>query len=686
MTFFVVSAMCVPLNGADEKLFEDFESEMYDGWEKTGDAFGPGPAQGTLPNQNPVSGYDGTGLVNSFSGGDETTGSLLSPVFVIEQPFISFKIGGGSHENRTCLDLWIDNRIARSATGDDNEELNWKSWDVSEFLGSQARLRILDDHRGGWGHINVDSITFSSSPKSQPTSTLTPESYRLSSEYFMEKWRPAIHFTPEINWMNDPNGMVWHDGEFHLFYQYNPYGHKWGHMSWGHSASTDLHTWSHLPVALVEEDGVMIFSGSAVVDHNNTSGLAPSGSAQPPMVAIYTGHYTELDHGLQNQHIAYSLDKGRTWNKYHQNPVLDRKMADFRDPKVIWNADWQQWIMVVAIPLERKVAFYASNNLRDWTLTSEFGPAGATEGIWECPDLFPLQDESGKTHWVLIVNFNPGAYAGGSGGQYFVGDFDGSTFTPSHPTESPRWLDFGRDFYATVTWSDVPESDGRRIALGWMSNWDYANDLPVSPWRSAMSLPREWTLDNQNGNVTLIQQTTRELAGLRTNGLHLNQADIRNINSQIRNASLKIQIPFEVTFSIVPDSTPDSSGTSQDFGIHFLCHNNQKTVLSFNNSQRTVTFDRTNSGVVDFHPKFPSSTTFPLDLNRSQKPDRIDVHAIVDHSSIEIFLNGGRQTLTHRVFPESISEPLEFFGGDSVRISHFSFWNLQKSMGLRNSD
>ena len=245
--------------------------------------------------------------------------------------------------------------------------------------------------------------------------------------YYSEPFRPQFHFTPEKNWMNDPNGLVYYEGEYHLFYQYNPFGNKWGHMSWGHAVSPDMVHWKHLPLALPEADGVMIFSGSAVIDWNNTSGFGNDG--QPPMVAIYTGCRVDSD-GVQFECIAYSNDKGRTWTKYAGNPVININSKDFRDPKVQWYEPTKSWIMTVSLSAQHKVRFYGSTNLKDWTLLSEFGPAGGTAGVWECPDLFqlPVQGTNEK-RWVLAVNMNPGSIAGGSGGQYFVGQFDGRQFT-----------------------------------------------------------------------------------------------------------------------------------------------------------------------------------------------------------------------------------------------------------------
>jgi sucrose-6-phosphate hydrolase SacC (GH32 family) len=290
----------------------------------------------------------------------------------------------------------------------------------------------------------------------------------FGADRYREPFRPQFHFTPERNWMNDPNGMVFFEDEYHLFYQYNPYGDKWGHMSWGHAVSRDLLHWEHLPLALAEEDGVMIFSGSAVVDWKNTSGVGVDG--KPPLVAIYTGHRNKR----QDQRIAYSNDRGRTWTKYSGNPVLDLNMADFRDPKVYWHEPTQHWFMVVALPTEKKVHFYTSGDLKEWKYSGEFGPAGATNGVWECPDLFPvtIEGEVGATKWVLIVNISSGGPAGGSGCQYFIGDFDGTRFiadapAPDHAEKVPAgriFADFENSDYAG--WTKVGDAFGDKPAAG----------------------------------------------------------------------------------------------------------------------------------------------------------------------------------------------------------------------------
>ena len=335
-----------------------------------------------------------------------------------------------------------------------------------------------------------------------------------SAPEYSEPLRPQFHFTPVRNFMNDPNGLVYYKGEYHLFYQHNPLGPKWGHMSWGHAVSRDFLHWEHLPVALKEEHGVMIFSGSAVVDRNNTSGFCKPANGDPScLVAIYAGH----GHNRQTQNLAYSNDRGRTWTKYAANPVLDLGLKDFRDPKVFWHEPTARWIMVTVLPDQHKVRFFGSSDLKRWEALSDFGPAGATGGVWECPDLFPLRVDGDPSdiRWVLDVDINPGAIAGGSGGQYFVGTFDGRTFVNDNAPDRTLWVDYGKDFYATISFSDIPPSDGRRIWMGWISNWLYANVEPTTVWRGAQSVPRRLTLRRTPNGIRLVQSPIAELTALR---------------------------------------------------------------------------------------------------------------------------------------------------------------------------
>lgn len=469
-----------------------------------------------------------------------------------------------------------------------------------------------------------------------------------------EPYRPQFHFTPARNWMNDPNGLVFYDGEFHLFYQYNPFGDRWGHMSWGHAVSLDLVRWQHLPLALAEENGVMAFSGSAVVDWRNSSGFGSRG--RPPLVALYTGHYTERP--LQNQNLAYSNDRGRTWTKYSGNPVLDVGQKDFRDPKVFWHAPSERWVMVVARPQERKVGFYASRDLKSWSHLTDFGPSGATEGIWECPDLFPLPVEGAprETRWVLIVNLNPGGPAGGSGSQYFVGDFDGRQFVldpnaspgaaPASP--APLWLDHGPDFYAAVTWSDVPPLDGRRIALGWMSNWEYAQEVPTSPWRSAMTVPRVLTLRRTPEGLRVCQQPAKQMEGLRRGAPRRFAGGSFSAARDwlARQAPLPPLLDVEVALSGVTAATP--------FRLDLQTGPEERTSVFFDPSRGRLAVDRTRSGRVGFHPAFAGRHEAPLRL----VDGRCRLRILLDASSLEVFAQDGETAITALVFPTTGSRAL----------------------------
>jgi len=450
-----------------------------------------------------------------------------------------------------------------------------------------------------------------------------------------EPFRPQFHFTPEKNWMNDPNGMVFYEGEWHLFYQYNTHGNTWGHMSWGHAVSRDLVHWEHLPLALAEENDVMIFSGSAVVDWKNTSGFGKDG--KPPLVAIYTGHYTKKP--LQNQHVAYSNDRGRTWTKFSGNPVLDVKMADFRDPKVFWHEPTSRWVMTVALARESKVHFYASPDLKQWKYVGEFGGVGAMGGLWECPDLFPLAIEGGGTKWVLIVNINPGGPAGGSGCQYFVGEFDGARFQADNP--ATLWADHGADFYAGVSWSDVPKSDGRRVWLGWISNWDYAGKVPTHPWRSAMSVPRELTLRRTPTGLRLVQQPVAELLKLRESTPRSFPGGTFSAAAEWLLNQTNLPPLLDVEFGFTGISA--KSG----FTLQLNTGPDEATAIQFNGAHSRLVLDRTRSGKTDFHAKFAARHEAPLRITDG----RVTLRLLLDTSSLEVFAQNGETVLTELIFP-----------------------------------
>ncbi len=624
---------------ADLKI-ADFEQADYRGWKVEGDAFGDGPVSASKTR---TQGFRGQRFANSFGRGDAALGSIESPVFEINRKFISFLICGGRQANQVGISLMIDGKEVRSATGSDSEVLRWVAWDVEEFKGKIATLKVYDRSQAGWGQITVDEVIMSDQPRFG-SGTLRLEDYRRSREYYTEEYRPQFHFTPELNWMNDPNGLVYFEGEYHLFYQHNPHGMEWGHMSWGHAVSRDLMHWEHLPIALHEEYGVMAFSGSCVIDEKNTSGFGKDG--QIPMVAIYTGH----GHGRQTQDLAYSLDRGRTWTKYEDNPVLDLQKEDFRDPKVFWHEATQKWIMVVSLAVEKKIHFYGSTDLKDWKLLSEFGPAGVKDKPnWECPDLFelPIVNEPGKTHWVLEVDIGSGAIAGGSGGEYFTGIFDGERFTAD--SMESQWVDYGRDFYAPISWSGIPKKDGRRIWIGWMNNWETCLN-PTFPWRSAMSVPRELTLRRIDGVLRLCQKPVKEV-------------ELYDLTTVVDEEVLKDRkelVALGPQFDLFLEFEPKEAS---EFGVELFKGPESSTVVGYDVVKGQLFVDRRKSGNTDFHPAFAGKHSGPL------KPDsdgKIRIRILVDACSVEVFGNDGETVITDLVFPKRGSDQVELYtkGGE----------------------
>ncbi|WP_194777402.1 glycoside hydrolase family 32 protein [Pararhodonellum marinum] len=473
----------------------------------------------------------------------------------------------------------------------------------------------------------------------------------VSSPLYGEKFRPQFHFSPPANWMNDPNGMVYLDGEYHLFYQYYPDSTVWGPMHWGHAVSRDLVHWENLPIALYPDKNGWIFSGSAVIDHRNSSGLGSD--TNPAMIAIFTYHdpvgEKEGRNDFQTQGIAYSLDKGRSWTVYEENPVLDNPgIKDFRDPKVMWYDDGNgngKWIMSLAV-LD-KIDFYSSQNLLDWTFESDFNPDWAAYGgVWECPDLFPLTAEDGTEKWILFVSIEPGGPQGGSATQYFVGNFDGKTFT-SESTET-LWLDYGADNYAGVTWANVPESDGRRLFIGWMSNWQYAQIVPTDPWRSAMTLPRTLDLVKVDDGYLVASRPIREIEELRMESNTLSESS-KEFQNELIEAIL------------YPDQ--------QNFKIR-ISNDNGETV-SIEKSGEELTFDRRQSGRIDFSPEFPADHHAPLNGIEVES-----VRIFIDRSSIEIFVNEGELVMTELVFPNSPFTKISLEGFGESNTLHYlkSIW------------
>lgn len=486
---------------------------------------------------------------------------------------------------------------------------------------------------------------------------------------YNQPYRPQYHFSPRENWTNDPNGLVYFEGEYHLFFQYNPFGDKWGHMSWGHAVSPDTIHWQQLPVALPEENGIMIFTGSTVIDEKNTSGFCKGG--KPCMVAVYTGHTpkSESKPTLQTQNLAYSNDRGRTWTKYSGNPVLDLHMTDFRDPKVFWSQSSKQWIMVVALPDEHKARIYGSADLKQWHSVSEFGPAGAIDGQWECPELFelPVEGESQK-RWVMKIGLNPGALQGGSGEQYFVGQFDGTRFINENPPSQTLWTDYGKDCYCALTFNGLPKSQPVSM-IGWMSNWQYAADLPTSPWRGQMTVPRELGLRRTPEGIRLIQKPTRILQQQQAEHQSIEEANIEKLNEKLAKSRLTEDHTFELEAVL-------DAGDAQELGVHLQDRNGGVIIVGYDRTAGKLFVDRTRSGRVDFSKDFPARTEAPLHLIGSA----LQLHLLVDRNSLEVFADNGRIAMTNLIFPAAGEIKLEAYAKDSkVKKVHLDLWELKSA-------
>lgn len=614
-----------------------FETGTLSDWTAQGEAF--------TQALSVVSGFghEGTYYLSSKSRTDDTlTGSLRSRSFELDGTGnLSFLISGGNDLNRLYVALVRskDKEVLFKATGSDSDIFGEVTWDVSSYLGEEVYLEIVDQMaKGSHSYINVDDIQVST-----------------SGTRFADTYRPQYHYTPERNWMNDPNGMVFYEGEYHLFYQHTPFSAQpaFDKMHWGHAVSKDLVHWEELAPAIAPDEDGSIFSGSAVVDTNNTSGFFDKEGSG--LVAIYTNNDNRKVPGKpQVQSIAYSKDKGRTWIKYEGNPVLfPEDTVDFRDPKVFWHEETGKWIMSLAV--KDRVEFYTSPNLKEWSYASSFGSEFAIthRGIYECPDLFEINVDGDPNHkkWVLIISLGdkngvnasaPEPPAGGSGMLYFIGEFDGTTFTPDNSIESPEdlnWIDYGADFYAAVSWSGIAAADGRKIWLGWMSNWAYASNTPSIGWRGTMSIPRELKLiTEENDTIRLVQSPVDELKNI-TNSI-INETNVtigsdHNLLDGISADKMEIIAEFEL-------------GSAKTFGFKVRKSTNEETVIGYNAESKQLFVDRSKSGETAVHPSFATKHEAPLEPNGN----RIKMHIFVDWSSIEVFGGDGKTVISDLIFPD----------------------------------
>ena len=692
-------------------LIADFEGKDYGDWKATGTAFGPGPAQGTVPGQMPVSGFEGKGLVNSFYDGDKSTGTLTSPPFKIERKFINFLIGGGYDPARTCINLLVDGKAVRNATGPNRqpggtERLDPYSWDVAELLGKEATIEIVDKATGGWGHINIDHIvqsnrrsgtaptlkdlridrpylTFCFAPKMGPRNSVTlllegkrlhsaagsareklqwitwdvsqlkgktaqvkteeipapdgatplADSVALSDEpkgvlivtdkLYEETWRPQFHFTPAKNWTNDPNGCVFYKGEYHLFFQHNPTGINWGNMTWGHAVSPDLVHWTQLDHAIHPDKLGTIFSGSAVVDWNNTAGF--QAGDEKVLVCIYTSAGTPF-----TQSIAYSNDRGRTFTKYEKNPVLKHIVGGNRDPKVIWHEPSKQWVMALYLD-KSDYALFGSPNLKEWTKLCDVPMPGSTE----CPDLFelPVDGKPDAKKWVFW----------GGNSHYLLGTFDGKTFAKEAGPLPSEW---GANNYAAQTWSDIPPSDGRRLQIAWMSGGKY----PDMPFNQQMCFPRELTLRTTPDGIRLYRVPAREIQ--------------------------KIHAKKHAWSDLVlkPGDNPLSGITGDLFDIRAEFELDTATAFGFDVRGTPVRYSVAANKLSCLGREAPLAWEGEAPAEPSR---RIRLQILVDRTSIELFGNDGRVSLSSCFLPDLENKSLSTFAeGGAVKLRSLEVYEL----------
>lgn len=466
-----------------------------------------------------------------------------------------------------------------------------------------------------------------------PETALCWKELKLSGSFDMankESFRPVYHHTPAYGWMNDPNGMFYKDGVYHLYFQYNPYGSVWGNMHWGHSTSTDLMHWKFEGCAIVPDAWGAIFSGSCVVDHENTAGFG-----KEAVVAFYTSAKSTPWGDIQMQSMAYSLDNGKTFTKYEGNPILTSSEKDFRDPKVFWYAPGKHWVMILAVGQHMEI--YSSVNLKEWKKESEFGAMqGAHGGVWECPDLVEIPVEGTREKkWVLICNLNPGGPFGGSAAQYFVGSFDGKKFVNESPTQT-KWMDWGKDNYATVTWNNAP--DGRCIALGWMSNWQYANNVPTRQYRSANTLARDLTLYREGQELYLKSTPSSEVKKARGKKVSIPSFKVSEKHEMV-NLFEEKQGAYEVEIVI------QNAGASK-IAFCLLNDKGEKVSMYYDLNRKQFVMDRSESGTVDFSKDFPAVTVAPANVDKE-----LTLRLFVDRSSIEAFGEDGKFVMTNLVFP-----------------------------------
>ena len=503
----------------------------------------------------------------------------------------------------------------------------------NQTVGSVINIRLAREKVDYYVPLDLSAYVgkdLSLDVQGMPESAICWKKMKLSDTFDTtnrEKFRPLYHHTPAYGWMNDPNGMFYKDGVYHLYFQHNPYGSTWGNMTWGHSTTTDLVNWKFEGDAITPDAWGSIFSGSSVVDYENTAGFG-----EGAVIAFYTSAKPSPWGDVQMQSMAYSTDNGKTFTKYENNPIVTSEKRDFRDPKVFWYAPGKHWVMILAGGQEMDI--YSSKNLKDWN--------------WECPDLVELPVEGTKEkRWVLICNINPGGPFGGNAAQYFVGTFDGKKFVNEAPTQT-KWMDWGKDHYATVTFNNAP--DGRCIALGWMSNWQYQGVLPTLQYRGSNTIARDLTLYRQDGELLLRCAPSPEIEKARKENTIIPPFKVKD-SYEIPILLADNEGAYEINMTI------KNAGASR---ISFTLENTkgEKVAMYYDVPRKQFVMDRTESGKTDFSPEFPALTVAPV-----PDTDEINLRLFVDRTSIEAFGEGGKFVMTNQVFPSEPYNKMSFVSG-----------------------
>jgi len=619
---FILSVVCCSFTStfaADDILIADFEGADYGDWKVTGKAFGTRPANGTLAHQRPVSGFKGKGLVNTYLGGDKPTGTLTSPQITVERKYIKFLIGGGPHHD-TCLELLVNGKKIASSSGWANEKLIEDGFDVSAYAGKRVQLRIVDQNQGGWGHVNVDHIV-QTGTKPKPRPKTSGDSGIIAEDYsemdYDQVHRPLLHFTSKKHWINDPNGMMYYNGEYHMFFQHNPKGNGWGNMTWGHAVSTDMMRWKQINHAILPYGGGTIFSGTGFVDHNNT--LKKQAGDTKTLVACFT-----LARKPFYQAMAYSTDKGRTFELLNEgSAVVPNQGFDpgERDPKVFWHEASKKWVMILWIKRGNPgiVRFFNSDDLVNWKKVSDF----ERRWVYECMDLVPLpvRDASGKKlggtendKWLIYdASFD-----------YEVGTFDGKEFKTEGAT---RLGDLGRNYYAAQTFNNSP--DGRIVIIGWMRGSDF--NRAGMPFNQQMSVPAEMTLRKIGEETKLFRWPVKEIANLYTKTHEITAQTLEEGANPLE--KIKAQA-FDMTLEFDPGEVKELKINLRDAHLSYDAH--RKALRG-------------------------AGTDLPIRL-----VDRlVKLRVLIDRGSVEVFVNEGEYVATTYVLhkPDNRNLSLDAVGG-----------------------